>query len=82
MDNNERKDVNDESRARRLTLLRGEGRAVTPHQAPKLELLVNADRNLFEAVMANDPRRVSTWLRAVPTPTPETQTGGHRSSRR
>jgi ankyrin repeat protein len=48
--------------ARRFTLVRGEACEASPHQAPKLELLVNADRKLFEAVMANDLRRVSTWL--------------------
>jgi hypothetical protein len=48
--------------ARRFTLVRGEAREVAPYQAPKLELLVNADRKLFEAVIANDLRRVSTWL--------------------
>ena len=38
----------------RLTLPRRESRGS--------ELNVNAERELFEAVMANDPRRVSTWL--------------------
>ena len=57
MDNNEKKDVNEESRARRLTLVRDEAREVMPHQAPKLELIVNAERKLFEAVMANDSRQ-------------------------
>jgi ankyrin repeat protein len=54
--------VNDDFLTRRLTLVRGEARAAPPHQAPKLELIVNADRKLLEAVMANDPGSVSTWL--------------------
>ncbi len=58
----DRKHENDEFLARRLTLVRGEACEPTPHQAPKLELLVNADRKLWEAVMANDPQSVSTWL--------------------
>src|SRR5208283_34736 len=62
MDIDDKRDVNEESRARRLTLVRGEAREVTLYQAPKLELVVNVERKLFEAVMANDPRRVSTWL--------------------
>ena len=52
----------EEDIARRLTLVRGEAREITPHQAPKLDLIVNADRKLMEAVMANDARQVSTWL--------------------
>ena len=62
MDIDDKRDVNGEFLARRLTLVRGEAREVALYQAPKLELVVNAERKLFEAVMANDPRRVSTWL--------------------
>lgn len=31
-------------------------------KAPKLQLIVNADRELFEAIVDNDPARVSAWL--------------------
>jgi len=62
MDIDDKRDVNGEFLARPLTLVRGEAREVAPYQSPKLELVVNAERKLFEAVMANDPRRVSTWL--------------------
>ena len=58
----DRKHENEEFIPRRLTLVRGEAREVTPYQAPKLELVVNVERKLLEAVMANDPRLVSTWL--------------------
>ena len=57
MDIDDKRDVNGEFLARRLTLVRGEAREVAPYQAPKLELVVNAERKLFEAVMANDPHR-------------------------
>ena len=57
MDIDDKGDVNGEFLARRLTLVRGEAREVAPYQAPKLELVVNAERKLFEAVMANDPHR-------------------------
>ena len=57
MDIDDKRDVNGEFLARRLTLVRGEAREVAPYQAPKLELVVNAERKLFEAVMANNPHR-------------------------
>jgi hypothetical protein len=34
----------------------------TQKQTPKLELIVNADLELREAVLADDPDRVATWL--------------------
>ena len=62
MDIDDKKDVHEELRARRL--VRDEPREVAPHRAPKLELIVNANRELFEAIVDNDPPRVSAWLRA------------------
>ena len=58
----DKRDANEESLDRRLTLVRAESREATPHRAPKLELIVNAGRKLFEALMANDLRRVSAAL--------------------
>ena len=49
-------------------------------KAPKLQLIVNADRELFEAIVDNDPARVSAWLARVREPTSETSTGGRRCS--
>src|SRR5512135_305925 len=62
MGSGDQQDVNEESRARRLALVPGAARIPGPHQPPKLGLIVNAERRLYEAVMANDPRRVATWL--------------------
>ena len=58
----DKRDANEESLARRLTLVRGESREASPHRAPKLELIVNPGWKLFEALAANDPRRVSAAL--------------------
>jgi hypothetical protein len=58
----DKRDANEESLARRLTLVRGESREASPHRAPKLELIVNPGWKLYEALMANDPRRVSAAL--------------------
>ena len=58
----DKRDANEESLARRLTLVRGESREASPHRAPKLELIVNPGWKLFEALMANDLRRVSAAL--------------------
>ena len=55
----DKRDANEESLARRLTLVRAESREITPHRAPKLELIVNPGWKLFEALVANDLRRVS-----------------------
>jgi hypothetical protein len=62
MDIDDKKDVHEELRARRHKLVRDEPREVAPHRAPKLELHVNANRELFEAIMDNDPARASAWL--------------------
>ena len=64
MDIDDKKDVHEESHARRHKLVRDEPREVAPHRAPKLELIVNTNRELFEAIVDNDPARVSAWLRA------------------
>ena len=58
----DKRDANEESLARRLTLVRGESREASPHRAPKLELIVNPGWKLFEALAANDPRRASAAL--------------------
>ena len=78
----DKRDANEESLARRLTLVRGESREASPHRAPKLELIVNPGWKLFEALVANDPRRVSAALGAVLTLTSATGRPAHRSSRR
>ena len=62
MDIDDKKDVHEESHARRHKLVRDEPREGAPHRAPKLALHVNANRELFEAIADNDPARVSAWL--------------------
>src|SRR5512135_1376415 len=58
MDTDDKKDLyRDPLAPRRLT-----PRGVMPHQAPKLKLIVTPEWKLYQALMANDPRRVSDAL--------------------
>ena len=63
MDTDDKKNLNRDPFAPRLTLVRGESRGVMPpHQAPNLELIVNPEWKLYQALMANDRRRVEDAL--------------------
>jgi hypothetical protein len=57
MDTDDKKDLNRDPLAPRLT-----PRGVMPHRAPKLKLIVTPEWELYQALRANDPRRVSDAL--------------------
>ena len=82
MDTDDKKDLNRDPLAPRLTLMRGESRGVMPpHQAPKLELIVNPEWKLYQALMANDPRRVEEALARGADPNARDPDGRHTALR-
>src|SRR5512147_1873773 len=62
MGSDDKRDVRRDLLDPRLTLVRGGADEPTPHRAPRLELNVNPLWKLYQALKANDPRRVEDAL--------------------